>query len=144
MSDTARNSIQKERPLGITILGIIFIIFGIWMAITAAMIGTIIAILGSYSHMMSNVISALGGATALFIGIFAAIEFAIAWALFSGMKVGRMIIIVLSLVDLVAHSSTLAIGNLFAIPHIILDLLVLFYMWMPNVVSYFNQNNKML
>lgn len=139
MSDTARNSIQKERPLGITILGIIFIIFGIWMAITAAMIGTIVAILGSYSHIMSNVISALGGATTLFIGIFAAIEFAIAWVLFSGMKMGRMIIIVLSLVDLVAHSSTLVIGNLFAIPHIILDLLVLFYMWMPNTVLYFNQ-----
>ena len=139
MSDTARNSIQKERPLGITILGIIFIIFGIWMAITAAMIGTVIAILGSYSHMMSSVISALGGATALFIGIFAAIEFAIAWALFSGIKWGRMTVIVLSIVDLVAHSSTLVIGNLFAIPHIILDLLVLFYMWMPNVVSYFNQ-----
>ena len=139
MSDTARNSIRKERPLGITILGIIFIIFGIWMAITAAMIGTVIAILGSYSHMMSSVISALGGATALFIGIFAAIEFAIAWALFSGIKVGRIIVIVLSIVDLVAHSSTLVIGNLFAIPHIILDLLVLFYMWMPNVVSYFNQ-----
>jgi len=139
MSDTARNSIQKERPLGITILGIIFIIFGIWMAITAAMIGTVIAILGSYSHMMSSVISALGGATALFIGIFAAIEFAIAWALFSGIKWGRIIVIVLSIVDLVAHSSTLVIGNLFAIPHIILDLLVLFYMWMPNVVSYFNQ-----
>ena len=139
MSDTDRSSIQKERPLGISIFGIIFIIFGIWMAITAAMIGTVIAILGSYSHMMSGVISALGGATALFIGIFAAIEFAIAWALFSGIKWGRMIVIALSIVDLVAHGATLVIGNLFAIPHIILDLLVLFYMWMPNVVSYFNQ-----
>ncbi len=142
MSDTARNSIRKERPLGITILGIIFIIFGIWMAITAAMIGTIIAILGSYSHMVSGVISALGGATALFIGIFAAIEFAIAWALFSGINVGRIIVVTLSIVDLIAHSATLLIGNLFAIPHIILDLLVLFYMWMPNVVSYFNQKQK--
>ena len=139
MSDTDRSSIQKERPLGISIFGIIFIIFGIWMAITAAMIGTVIAILGSYSHMMSGVISALGGATALFIGIFAAIEFAIAWALFSGTKWGRIIVIGLSIVDLVAHGSTLVIGNLFAIPHIILDLLVLFYMWMPNIVSYFNQ-----
>ncbi len=139
MFETDKSSIQKERPLGITILGIIFIIFGIWMAITAAMIGTIIAILGSYSHMVSGVISALGGATALFIGIFAAIEFAIAWTLFSGMKWGRITIITLSIIDLVAHSATLLIGNLFAIPHIILDLLVLFYMWMPNVVSYFNQ-----
>src|SRR3989338_8111693 len=87
MSDTARNSIRKERPLVITILG-------------------------SYSHMMSSVISALGGATALFIGIFAAIEFAIAWALFSGIKACRIIVITLSIIDLVAHSSTLAIGNL--------------------------------
>ncbi|MBI2006299.1 MAG: hypothetical protein HYS75_03380 [Nitrosopumilales archaeon] len=67
------------------------------MTITAAMIGTVIAILGSYSHMMSSEIPALGGATALFIGIFAAIEFAIAWALFSGIKWGRIIVIVLSI-----------------------------------------------
>ncbi len=137
-----KNSMRKERPLGITILGIIFVIFGIWMAIIAAMIGTLIAIFGSYSHMMSAVITALGGATALFIGIFAVIEFAIAWSLFSGIKWGRMTVIVLSIIDLIAHSATLVIGNLFAIPHIILDLLVLFYMWMPNVVSYFNQRQK--
>ncbi|HXV51063.1 MAG TPA: hypothetical protein VD689_02920 [Nitrosopumilaceae archaeon] len=139
MSNTNKSSIQKERPLGISILGIIFIIFGIWMAITAAMLGAVTAILGSYAHMMNGVISSLGGATALFIGIFAVIEFAIAWALFSGKKLGRMTVIGLAIVDLVAHSSTLVIGNLFAIPHIILDLLVLFYMWIPNVATYFNQ-----
>ncbi|MBM3910299.1 MAG: hypothetical protein FJ356_01465 [Thaumarchaeota archaeon] len=134
------SSIRKERPLGITILGILFIIFGIWMAIAAAMIGTVIAILGTYSHMMmGSMMSALGGTIAIFIGIFAAIEFAIAWALFSGMRWARITVIVLAIVDLIAHGATLPIGNLFAVPHIILDLLVLVYMWMPNVVSYFNQ-----
>jgi len=35
----------------------------------------------------------------------------------------------------------LVVGNIFAIPHIVLDLIVFFYMWKPNVVAYFNQKN---
>ena len=134
-------SIQSERPIGITILGISFIVVAILMSIAAAMIGTFMAMLGSYSTMMNNMISAMGGIFVVFIGILAGIEFTIAYALFSGKRWGRITVIVLSMVDFLVHCATLVIGNLFAIPHIILDLIVFFYMWKPNVVSYFNQKN---
>ena len=142
MADAAKvPSIQSERPIGITILGISFIVVALLMSIAAAMIGTFMAMLGSYSTMMNNMISAMGGIFVVFIGILAGIEFTIAYALFNGKSWGRTTVIILSIVDFLVHCATLVIGNLFAIPHIILDLIVLFYMWKPNVISYFNQKN---
>ncbi len=145
MADAANTpTIQSERPIGVTILGISFIIVGILMSIAAAMIGTFMAMLGSYSLMMNSMISALGGIFFVFIGILTAIEFTIAWALFSEKSWGRITVIVLSIVDFLLHCATLVVGNLFAIPHIVLDLLVFFYMWKPNVVSYFDKEKSKL
>mgnify|MGYP001584157724 CR=1 FL=1 len=145
MADVANTpTIQSERPLGVTILGISFIVVAVLMSIAAAMIGTFMAMLGSYSAMMNNMVSAMGGIFVVFVGILATIEFAIAYALFSGKSWGRITVIVLSIVDFLVHCATLVIGNLFAIPHIILDVIVFFYMWKPNVVSYFNQEKLKL
>lgn len=145
MADVANTpTIQSERPIGVTILGISFIVVGILMSISAAMIGTFMAMLGSYSSMMNNMISALGGIFFVFIGILAAIEFMIAWALFSGKSWSRITVIVLSIVDFLLHCATLVVGNLFAIPHIVLDLIVFFYMWKPSVVSYFDKEKSKL
>lgn len=142
MADTEMPS-KSERPTGITVLGIIYIIFGVLMIVTVAMLATFSVMMGGYSSMiggmMGNTMTVFGGIIAVGVGILAAIEFAIAWALFSGKSWGRTTIIVLSVVDLIVHCITLAAGNLFAIPHIVLDLIVLFYMWKPSVVSYFNK-----
>lgn len=145
MTDATKSTAtQSERPIGITILGISFIVVAILMSIAAAMIGTFMAMLGSYSTMMNNMISAMGGSFVVFIGILAGIEFAIAYALFSGKSWGRITVIVLSIVDFLIHCATLVIGNLFAIPHIVLDVIVFFYMWKPSVVSYFDQAKSKL
>ena len=140
MSDVAKSSpIRTQRPMGITLTGILFIVFGILTSIVAVMIATFTAMMGNYSHMMGAILSAAGGVFTLFIGIFAAIEFAIAWALLSGKSWGRITIIVLTLVDLIGNGSTLVIGNLFAIPHVVLDFFSLLYMWKPNVRAYFQE-----
>ncbi|KRT62016.1 MAG: hypothetical protein XU09_C0001G0076 [Thaumarchaeota archaeon CSP1-1] len=145
MTDTTKSTAtQSERPIGITILGISFIVVAILMSIAAAMIGTFMAMLGSYSSMMNNMISAMGGSFVVFIGILAGIEFTIAYALFSGKSWGRITVIVLSIVDFLIHCATLVIGNLFAIPHIVLDVIVFFYMWKPSVVSYFDREKSKL
>jgi len=145
LTDTTKSTAtQSERPIGITILGISFIVVAILMSIAAAMIGTFMAMLGSYSSMMNNMISAMGGSFVVFIGILAGIEFTIAYALFSGKSWGRITVIVLSIVDFLIHCATLVIGNLFAIPHIVLDVIVFFYMWKPSVVSYFDREKSKL
>lgn len=95
MTDVSKSTAtQSERPIGITILGISFIVIAILMAIAAAMIGTFMAMLGIYSAMMTNVISAMGGSFVVFIGILAGIEFTIAYALFSAKSWGRITVIV--------------------------------------------------
>ncbi len=146
VEDVAKMStIQSERPVGITILGIAYIVFGILMITAVAIVVTFTAMMGDFSSMMGsmmgNTMTVFTGLIAVGVGILAAVEFAIAWALFSGKSWGRITVIVLSIADLIIHCVTLAVGNLFAIPHIIIDLIVLFYMWKPNVINYFNQKN---
>ena len=142
MSDAAKvPAIQSERPTGVTILGIIHIIFAILMIMAVAMVVTFSTMVGSFSFMMGNTMTAFAGFIAVGVGILAAIEFVIAWALFSGKRWGRIAIIALTMADFIIHCATLVVGNLFAIPHIILDLITFFYMWKPNVIAYFNQKN---
>lgn len=141
MADAKAPSVQSERPVGVTILGIIYVVFAILMIIAVAMVVAFSTMMGIFSSMMGNTMTVFGGVIAVGVGILAAIEFTIAYALFSGKSWGRTTVIVLSIVDFLVHCATLVIGNLFAIPHIVLDLIVLFYMWKPNVISYFNQKN---
>lgn len=142
MADTAKvPSLQSERPTGVTILGIIHIVFAILMIMAVAMVVAFSTMMGSFSSMMGNTMTAFSGFIAVGVGILAAIEFVIAWALFSGKSWGRIAVMALTMADFIIHCATLVVGNLFAIPHIILDLITFFYMWKPNVIAYFNQKN---
>ncbi len=142
MVDT-KPPVQSERPTGITVFGIIYIIFGILMLMTVTMMVAFTSMMGGYSsvigNMMGSTMTVFGGVIGIGVGILASIEFMLAVALFAGKRWGRITIIVLSIIDLIVHCLTLALGNLFAIPHIVLDLIVLFYMWKHSVVSYFNK-----
>lgn len=135
---------QSERPAGVTALGIIYIVFGILMVIAVTMIVTFTAMMGTYSSMfggmMGNTMKVFGEVIVVGVGILTVIEFTIAWALFSGKSYGRIIVIVLSMVDFIVHCVTLFVGNVFAIPHIVLDLATFIYMWKSNVVAYYNHN----
>lgn len=81
--------------------------------------------------------AALGGIFLIIFGILAVIEFVIAGALFSGKHWGRIIVIVLSIISLIIGLVSI-VGNLFSILSIILDVVVLWYMWRPHVIAYFN------
>lgn len=140
MADAKAPSVQSERPVGITILGITYIIFGVLMIIAVTMVVTFYTMMGSYStmlgSMMGSTMTVFGGVIAVGVGILAAIEFAIAWTLFNGKSWGRIVVIVLTIADFIIHCVTLLVGNIFAIPHIVLDLITFFYMWKPNVIAY--------
>lgn len=80
--------------------------------------------------------AALGSVFLIMFGILAAIEFAISGALFSGKPWGRMIVIILSTIGAVIGLISI-VGNPFSILSIILDAVVLWYMWRPHVILYF-------
>jgi uncharacterized membrane protein len=111
------------------------VIGGIGSAILAVM-G--VALLGGagmmdYAGMYS---AALGGAFLIIFGALAAVEFAIAGALFSGKRWGRITVIILSIISLIMGIISV-VSNPFSILTIILDIIVLWYMWRPHVIVYF-------
>ena len=127
-----------SRPTGITILGILHFVGGIISAIVAAM-GAVMLGYGGMRNMghMGMYSATLGGAFLVLFGSLAAVEFAIAGALFSGKRWGRTVVIILSIVSLILGVLSLAMGNPFSVITIILDLVVLWYMWRPHVIAYF-------
>jgi len=123
------------RPTGITILGILHLIGGgaslIMATVGAAMLG-VSNNMGNFGMMAAG----FGSMFLIIFGILAAIEFVIAGALFSGRPWGRIIVIVLSIIGLIVGFVSM-VGNLYSILSMILNGVVLWYMWRPHVIAYF-------
>ncbi|MFN3654521.1 MAG: hypothetical protein ACK4TO_04240 [Candidatus Nitrosotenuis sp.] len=47
---------QSDRPIGITVLGIIYIIFGVLIVLTVVAVVAFTAMIGSYSSMISDML----------------------------------------------------------------------------------------
>ncbi len=129
--------IYAGRPTGITVLGILQIIAGILLTVFAAMIGTMSGMMGGFSYF-GAMTSIVGGAITAVLAVLAALSFLIASALFSGKKWGRTIVIVFSLVNLVLGAASVTVGNVFGLGGIILNGIILYYMWRPHVIAYFH------
>ena len=128
-----------SRPTGVVVLGTLYIIAGIVWLIFAIVFGVISSGLlgGTFSGGGEIVVGIIAGIAA----IVAAFEFIIAAALFIGKDWGRIIVIVFAIIDLLAESASIVAGNFFAFVLIILDLVVLYYMWRPHVIEYFQAKN---
>jgi len=124
-----------SRPTGITVLGILHLIGGAASLIMATAGATMLGMSGSMGYMSMMTVG-FGSAFLIIFGILAAIEFMIAGALFSGKPWGRMVVIVLSVIGLIVGLASIA-GNPFSALSIVLDGVVLWYMWRPHVIEYF-------
>lgn len=128
-----------SRPTGITILGVLYILAGIaWLAV-AVFLGAV-----SSSFMNSSMMggmAALGGMITGIAVIVATIEFVIAGALLSGKSWARILVIILVIIDLILQLISLFGMNVFAVIFIVLDVIVLYYMWRPHVIAYFKGTN---
>lgn len=125
-------------PTGITVLGMLQIILGIILAVFAVMVMVMSSVVGNYSYF-GDVTSIVGGAITAVLMVLAAFSFLIASALFSGKKWGRTIVIVFSIVNLVMGAASMMVGNVFGIGGMILNGIVLYYMWRPHVIAYFTK-----
>jgi uncharacterized membrane protein len=123
------------RPTGITVLGILHLIGGAISLIIATVGAAMLGVSGSMGYM-SMMAAGFGSVFLIIFGILAAIEFVIAGALFSGKPWGRMIVIVLSIIGVIIGLVSI-VGNPYSILSIILDAIVLWYMWRPHVIAYF-------
>lgn len=94
------------------------------------------AVLMGHGGMMGQIPELMGGALLVMFGALAAVEFVISGALLSGKSWGRTVVIVFSIISLIMGFVSV-VGNPVSILTIILDLIVLWYMWRPHVIAYF-------
>ena len=126
------------RPTGITVLGILQIVAGIMLSISAIMIGAISGTMMGHSYF-GAMASIVGSAVAAVLVVLAVFSFLTAGALFSGKKWARTLIIGFSIINLVTAAASMMVGNVFGFGAIILNGIVLYYMWRPHVITYFTK-----
>ena len=136
-------SSKVSRPVGITILAVLQLIAGIFSLIAAIGIGAI-STMGGMPGMQGMpsfgpMSTAFGGFLAVFFAILAVFAFIISGALFSGKRWGRTLVIVISIIDLIIGAVSVAGGNVGGIVGMILNLVILYYMWRPHVIAYFHR-----
>jgi hypothetical protein len=133
-----KSDIVAVRPTGITVLGILHVVTGIILSIGAVMVGVISSMMPSMDYF-GTMMSAVGGAITALLIVVAVLAFLIAAALFSGKKWGRTIVIVFSIINVVIQGMSIMGGNLFGFANVGLSCIVLYYMWRPHIISYFNR-----
>jgi hypothetical protein len=137
---------KPPRPLGISILAILELLFGvlalIFGAILAAASGAIVSAassvgLGSISSgVLGTFIAVLGGGVAVagLIGIL------IGWGLWTGRGWARIVAIILTAIGVIGGLVTLILSIYTGIVSLIIDLLILWYLFRPNVKAYFSKS----
>ncbi|MGC2428172.1 MAG: DUF2127 domain-containing protein [Nitrososphaeraceae archaeon] len=116
---------QKQRPLGVTIIAILTIIGGIGF-ITSG-VGAI-----TIAHLFG---AGIGGALVA-IGI---AYFVMAYGLWKGKRWAWTITLILSAIGIILGIGSIASGNVGAIFHIIINAIVIYYLYRPNVKAFFGR-----
>lgn len=118
----------KTRPTGVTILAILEIISGIVMVVAgifAAAFSSMFAglgVLGALNGILSSIILALGVAS-----------FVMAWGLLKGKQWAWTITLILTIISLIAEIAS------FNFIGIIIDAIILYYLFRPHVKAYFGK-----
>jgi uncharacterized membrane protein (DUF2068 family) len=110
---------QKQRPLGVTILAILTIIGGIALL----SIGAALVVIGI-------------GVALIVLGI---AYFVMAYGLWKGKRWAWTITLILSVIGIILGIASIATGNVGAIIHIIINAVVIYYLYRPNVKAYFGK-----
>ena len=122
---------QKHRPLGVTIIAILTIIGGIGFlasGIAAVGVAPFLPDLGILSAAIGAVLIALGIA-----------YFVMAYGLWKGKGWAWTITLVLSFIGIVLGIASIVTGNIGAVFHLIINIIVVYYLYRPNVKAFFGK-----
>jgi lysylphosphatidylglycerol synthetase-like protein (DUF2156 family) len=122
---------QKHRPLGVTIIAILTIIGGI--GFLASGIAAVVA-----APFLSDMegLSAGIGAALMALGI---AYFVMAYGLWKGKGWAWTITLVLSFIGIVLGIASIVTGNIGAVFHLIINIIVVYYLYRPNVKAFFGK-----
>lgn len=156
---------ETNRPLGVTIIAILRIIGGIILLLGGIGLVTIAPFVGQLnvnttSSTTDNGVPVTPNGTginlsnnstsflffAAFIGVIGSIlivlgiaSFLVAWGLLKGKGWAWTVTIIITIISLVFNALSIVSGNIGAIVGIIIDGVIIYYLYRPNVKSYFGR-----
>ncbi|HZE78897.1 MAG TPA: hypothetical protein VE089_10160 [Nitrososphaeraceae archaeon] len=131
---------QKHRPLGVTIIAVLTIIAGIAFlasGITAATIAPFLLGPGvNNNSMLTPVVSAVTGIGLLILGI---AYFVMAYGLLKAKGWAWTVTVVLSCIGIALGFVSIVTGHIGSIVSVVINGLILYYIYRPNVKSFFGK-----
>jgi len=159
-----RQELETKRPLGVTIIAILRIIGGIILLLGGIGLVTIapfvsqLNVNNTFSTTDNGVPVTLNGTNinlpnntsflffAAFIGVIGLIlivlgiaSFVVAWGLIKGKGWAWTVTIIITIISMVFNALLIASGNIGAIVGITIDGVIIYYLYRPNVKSYFGR-----
>jgi uncharacterized membrane protein (DUF2068 family) len=136
---------QKHRPLGVTIIALLTIIAGIAFLASGIMAVTVAPFLSSTgvnnNSMLTPVVSAATGVGLLILGI---AYFVMAYGLLKAKGWAWTITVVLSCIGIALGFVSIVTGHIGSIFSVVINGLILYYIYRPNVKSFFAQQQQQL
>ncbi|MGA8842488.1 MAG: hypothetical protein WB511_02805 [Nitrososphaeraceae archaeon] len=131
---------QGKRPRGVTIISILMIISGvasilIGLAILAGSISLSLVAQGSDVGALAGVLMGVGGLT-IALGIASLV---IAWGLINAKRWAWILTVIISIISIITSIAGIASGALFHIINLIIYGIILYYLYRPEVKSYFSR-----
>jgi hypothetical protein len=117
--------VYRQRPIGVTIIALLAILGGI--AFLASGLGTLILI---------PLIGIFIGSGLLILGL---AYFLMAYGLWKGRSWAWTLTLILSGIGIIVGIGSIIVGNIGSIFHIIINAIVIYYLYRPNVKSFFNK-----
>jgi hypothetical protein len=116
---------QRSRPLGVTIIAILAVIGGIGSVLSGFAIMAIIPLLGI-----------IFGGLLIIIGL---AYFVVAYGLWKGLNWAWNITLIVSVIGIIVGLGSIVVGNIGALFHLIVNVIVIYYLYRPNVKAYFGK-----
>ena len=116
---------QRNRPLGVTIIAILAVIGGIGSVLSGFAIIAIIPLLGI-----------IFGGLLIIIGL---AYFVVAYGLWKGLNWAWNITLIVSVIGIIVGLGSIVVGNIGALFHLIVNVIVIYYLYRPNVKAYFGK-----
>lgn len=121
----------NNRPLGVTILAVLYILGGLFLLVSGILSA------GASTLILGAIGAAIGGIILVLFIIFAIISFLIAYGLWKGLKWGWWLIIIFSVIGLLLSIVSLIGSPVSGIVGIVIEAIVLYYMTRKEAKTYF-------
>ncbi|HXS61075.1 MAG TPA: hypothetical protein VN703_09740 [Candidatus Sulfopaludibacter sp.] len=116
---------QRNRPLGVTIIAILAVLGGIGSFLSGLTVLAIIPILGI-----------IFGGILIIIGL---AYFAVAYGLWKGLRWAWILTLIVSVIGIIVGLGSIVVGNAGSLFHVIVNAIVIYYLYRPNVKAYFGK-----